>query len=99
MGGGEGWVVAEGEQLEAGYTFHYGTGSSAVSSISDKNRHNPQAMRDSCWQQFDMTHILNNAVHWLHKLCSAPLWFDMVGKMLSIKAHLAIYSHVVGMSG
>ena len=44
MGGGEGWVVVEGEQLEAGYTFHYGTGSIAVSSKSDKNRHNPQAM-------------------------------------------------------
>ena len=31
-----------GGQPKAGYTFHYDTGSSAVSSLSDRNRLNPQ---------------------------------------------------------
>ena len=42
----KGWVggVSDGEvgQPEPGYTSHYDTDSSAVSSISDRNRHNPQ---------------------------------------------------------
>ena len=42
---GVGWVGrggvggGEGGQLEVGYTFHWDTGSSAVLSTSDKNRH------------------------------------------------------------
>ena len=37
MGGG-GWMVGEGEKLEACYTFHKDTGSSAVS-LSNENRY------------------------------------------------------------
>ena len=41
VGGWEGrgveWVVGEGGQLEVGYILHWDTGSSAVTSISDKN--------------------------------------------------------------
>ena len=31
----------EGGKPEVGYTFHYGTGRSTVSLISDRNRENP----------------------------------------------------------
>ena len=41
VGGQEG-VVGEGGKPKAGYTFHLDTGSGAVSSISDKNRHSTQ---------------------------------------------------------
>ena len=57
MGGGG---LAEGGHPEAGYTFHKDTDSSAVSLISDRNRHNPQ---DRTRQL--ITHILINVVHWL----------------------------------
>ena len=41
-GRGVGWVVGESGHLEVGYTFHWDTGSSTVSSTSDKNRHSPR---------------------------------------------------------
>ena len=41
--GGVEWVVREGRQLEAGYTFHKDTGSSAVS-VSNKNEHAIRSM-------------------------------------------------------
>ena len=46
--------------------------------------------RDSHWQQFSITHILNNAVHWFHSLYNAPSWFDNVDKKPSVKTDLAI---------
>ena len=36
--------------------------------------------RDSRWQQSGTTHILIDAIHWLHRPCSAPLWLDKVRK-------------------
>ena len=36
-------MMGEGEQPEAGYTFYWDTGSSAVPSTGDKNRHSPHA--------------------------------------------------------
>ena len=54
--------------------------------------------QNSCWQHFGTTHILNTTVHWFHRPCSALSWFDMVSKEPSVKADLAIYSHVLGMS-
>ena len=49
-GGGVGrWVVVEGGQPEAGYTFHKDTGSSTVSSLSNRNKHTIQNIgRDGC---------------------------------------------------
>ena len=41
-GRGVGWVLGVGGKPEAGYTLHWDTGSSAVCSISDKNRHSRQ---------------------------------------------------------
>ena len=58
MGGGG---IAEGGHPEAGYTFHQDTVSSAMSLISDRNRHNPQYRERQL-----ITHILINAVHWLN---------------------------------
>ena len=37
-----GWVMGEGGQMEAGYTFHNDKESSAVSSLSDRNEYNLQ---------------------------------------------------------
>ena len=36
------WVVKEGKQLDARYTFHKDTGSSVVSSLHDRNKLNSQ---------------------------------------------------------
>ena len=72
------------------------TDSSAMSSISGRNR---LSLQDNCWQQYDTTHILINVIHWLHRHCSAPLWFDRVTKKPSVNADLTIYTHVHGVSG
>ena len=42
VGEGVEWLVREGGQVEVVYAFHKHTGSSVVSSISNRNRHNPQ---------------------------------------------------------
>ena len=44
VGGQEvvGWALGVGGKPKVGYTFHWYTGSSAVCSISDINRHSPQ---------------------------------------------------------
>ena len=55
--------------------------------------------QNSHWQQFGTTHIPNNADHRLHSPCTTPSWFDMVGKKLSVKINMAIYSHVLGVPG
>ena len=51
---------------------------------------------DSRWQQSGTTYILINAIHWLHRPCSTPWWFDRVSKKLSVKVDFAIYNHVLG---
>ena len=55
--------------------------------------------RDGRWQQFDTPCSLINAPQWLHIPCSGLSWFDRVGKMPPVKADLAIYSPVIGVSG
>ena len=52
----------------------------------------------SHWQQSGTSHILINAIHWPCRPRSAPWWFDRVGNKLSLKANLAIYSYVLGIS-
>ena len=42
---------------------------------------------------------LISAHHWPHRPCSGPSWFYRVGERPPVKADLAIYSLVVGMSG
>ena len=55
--------------------------------------------QDGRWQKFGTPCILIKAPQWLHRPCSASLWIDRVDKKPSVKADLAIYSHVIGMSG
>ena len=53
--------------------------------------------RNGLLQQFDT--ILISASQWLHRSCNAPTRLYQVGKKLSVKADLAIYSHVLDISG
>ena len=50
-------------------------------------------------QQFDTPSSLISAHQWPHRPCSGLSWFYRVGKRLPVKADLAIYSLIVGMSG
>ena len=39
-----------------------------------------EAKGDGCQLQLGTTHILINAIHWLHRPCGAPSWFDRLEK-------------------
>ena len=54
---------------------------------------------DGHWQQSDTKPILISAPQWPNRTCNAPTWLHRIGKKPSMKAHLAIYSHVVHASG
>ena len=51
-----------------------------------------------CRQQFGTQPILISTPQWPHRPCNAPTWLYRVGKKLSVKADLAIYSQVVDAS-
>ena len=51
------------------------------------------------WQQLVTPPILISTPQWLHMPCNAPTQHYRVDKKLSVKADLAIYSHVVDVSG
>ena len=55
--------------------------------------------RDSHWQQPGIKPILISAPQWPNRICNAPTQLYRVGKKPSVKADLAIYSHVVDVSG
>ena len=55
--------------------------------------------QDGCWQQFGTTHVIVNATHWLNRPCSAPSWFDRVQEKPAVKADVAIYTYMLGVSG
>ena len=55
--------------------------------------------RDGHWQQFGTQPILISAPQWACWPCNAPTRFYKVGKKLSVKAHLAIYSQAVNVHG
>ena len=55
--------------------------------------------QDGHWQQFGTQTILISAPQWANRPCNAPTRFYRVGKKLSVKADLAIYSHAVDVSG
>ena len=91
--------TAGGKQLEAGYTFHKDTDSSAVSSLSDRNKYNsqhrPRQLLAAVWP----IHTLVNVTHWLHRPCSAPSWFDRVSEKPAMPADLAVSTHMLCVSG
>ena len=68
----------------------------ALSSVSNRKGLNPG--QDSRWQQSGTSHIFINAIHWPHRPYSAPWWFDRVGNKQSMKADLAIYTYMLGIS-
>ena len=55
--------------------------------------------QDGHWQQFGTTPILISAPQWSHMHCNGLMQLDRVGKKLSVKADLVIYSHVADISG
>ena len=50
-------------------------------------------------QQFDTLSSLISAHQWPHRPRSGPSWFYRVGKRPPVKADLAIYSPINGVSG
>ena len=55
--------------------------------------------QDGHWQQLGAQPILISASQWANRPCNAPTRFYRVGKKLSVKAVLAIYSHAVDVGG
>ena len=55
--------------------------------------------RDGCWQLSGTQPIRISAPQWPNRTCDAPTRPYRVGKKLSMKADLAIYSHTVDASG
>ena len=55
--------------------------------------------RDGHWQQLGTQPILISAPQWACWPCNAPTRFYMVGKKLSVKADLTIYSQAVDVRG
>ena len=57
---------------KSGLYLHKNTGSSAVSSLSGRNKINTiySISCDGRWQQFGTTNILVNATYWLKEPCS-----------------------------
>ena len=55
--------------------------------------------RDRHWQLFGIPPILISASQWLYRPCNAPMQFYRVGKKLHVKTDLAIYSHLLDVSG
>ena len=71
-----------------GHTFHQDTDNSVVSSVSDRNRLHLQNRSRQSQQQYGTTHILINAIHWLHRPCSALSQFDRVSKKAVCESRL-----------
>ena len=97
--GWAGWALGVGGKPKAGNTIHSETNSSIVSSVEHRNCHSqPGIDVDGRWQQFGTPCSLISAPQWLHRPCSGPSWFYRVGKRPPVKADLAIYSPVSGVS-
>ena len=67
-------------------------------SVGDRNVHNP-IDQGGHWQQFGTPPILICVPQWLHRPCNAPTQFYRVSKKSSVKADLAMHSHVADVSG
>ena len=55
--------------------------------------------QDRHYQQFCTPPVQIIAPQWLHRPCNASMWLYRVDKKPSVKADLAVYSHVVDVSG
>ena len=93
MGGGGGWAAGGGL-----YTFHKKTCTSAVSSISHRNRQNPQDKQTvvgSTLAPHVHMSLLMPFIGSICRCCNVPSWFNRVGKKPFMKVDLAIYGHYV----
>ena len=99
IGGGRagGGGVRVGGKPKAGNTIHKETNSST--SVGIETATFKLVGRDGHQQQFDTPSCLISSHQWPHRHCSGPSWFYRVGKRPPVKADLAIYSLMVGMSG
>ena len=91
-----GWTLGVGGKLKAGITTHKEANSSVVSSETATVN---LVGRDGCQQQFGTPSSLISADQWPHRPCSRPSWSYRVSKRPPVKADLAIYSLIIGMSG
>ena len=74
----------------AGYTF-IRTQTAVLCPVSDRNRLNQHIYKwKQLLQQSGTSHILLIAIHWFHRLYSAPLWFDRVNIKTSVKADFGL---------
>ena len=88
MGGGGGWFGVDGLQT--------------VVLCSQQNTGmytNHRIDQDGHCQQSGTQPILISAPQWPNRTCNAPTRLHRVGKKLSVRADLAIYSHIVDASG
>ena len=95
-----GWVLGGGWEAEGGQ--HHPQGGKqqcCVFSRAQKTATVNLARPDGHQQQFDTPSSLISAHQWPHGLCSEPSWFYRVGKRPPVKADLATYGLMVGMSG
>ena len=86
------------EKLKAGNTIHSEANSSIMCTVEHRTATVSLVDVDGRWQQFDTPCSLISAPQWLHRPCSGLSWFYRVGKQPPVKADLAIYSPVSGVS-
>ena len=91
--------MAVGGKLEAGYPAIRAQIVVLCSQQTTGMYTNHRIDRDGHWQQFGTQPILISALQWVCWLCNAPTRFYMVGKKLSVKANLAVYSQAVDVRG
>ena len=70
-----------------------------MSSVGTENATVNLVGQDSCQQQFNTPSSLISAHQRAYRPCSGPSWFYMVDKRPPVKADLAIYSPINGVSG
>ena len=93
-GGWEGGGVGIGSGWEAEGRQYHPQGDKQQCCVFSRAQKLPQ----STWQAQTVVSSIS-AHQWPHRPCSGLSWFYRVGKRPPVKADLAIYSLVVGMSG
>ena len=97
--GGMGWVVGRVGSQKGVYLILGHRQQCCIFNKQQKQNTTHSIGKDSCWQQFGTTDILIDVVYWHHRPCNVPSCFGRVSNKLYVKADLAIYSHMLGMSG
>ena len=75
VGGGGGWAAGDRLRLPLRHRQQY-----CVFSMWHKTVSIYRIGQDCHLLQFGTTYILINVIHWLHRPCSAPSWFDRFKK-------------------